>query len=64
MQSGAFWDTIVSLDREYLLDVHWLARRIWRIFSLQLLIYCNDNNIFWGKLGILGEKLLHLKYPR
>ena len=57
MQSSAFWDTIASLDREYLLHVHWLARRVWMIFPLQLLIYCNDNNIF-------GGKLLPLKYPR
>ena len=38
-----------------------------------LLVYCNDNNILGGKLGswggggelgILGRKLLPLKYPR
>ena len=27
-------------------------------------ISCNDNNIFGGKLGILGGKLLPLKYRR
>ena len=37
------------------------------IFPVQLLMYCNDNNIFGGELGIfLGGgfgKLVHLKYP-
>ena len=49
---------IVSLDRECLLHVHWPCH-IWMIFPIQLLIYCNDNNIFGGggggKLGILGD---------
>ena len=33
-------------------------------FTIYLLISCNDNNIFEGKLHILGGKLLPLKYPR
>ena len=33
MQSGAFWDTIVSLDREYLRHVH-SPRRVWMIFPI------------------------------
>ena len=57
MQSSAFWDTIASLYSEYLLHVHWLARRVWMSFPLRLLMYCNENNMFWGKL-------LPLKYPR
>jgi len=31
------------------------------IFPVQLLIYCNDNNIFGGETGHFGGKLL--KYP-
>ena len=47
------------VDREYLLHVHW-PRRVWMIFPIQLLVYCNDNNtFFWG-----GGMLLPLKYPR
>ena len=37
----------VSLDREYLLHGHW-PRHVCMIFPMQLLIYWNDNNIFWG----------------
>ena len=38
------------------------------IFPVQLLMYCNDNNIFGGELGIFFGgggfgKLVHLKYP-
>ena len=47
-----FWDVTVavSLDREYLLHVHW-PRRVWMIFPIQLLIHCNDNNILGGEAG-------------
>ena len=35
-------------------------------FPIQLLVYCNDNNneLFGGKLALLGGNLLPLKYPR
>ena len=33
--------------------------------SLKLVLFCNDNNIFRGQLGIWGGgEFLHLKYPR
>ena len=32
---------MVSLDREYVLHVHW-ARCVWMSFPIQLLIHCND----------------------
>ena len=46
---------IVSLNREYLLHVHW-PRCVWVIFSdiVTYRIYRNDNNVFWGKLGIFS----------
>ena len=40
---------------EMLQCVHW-PRRVWMIFPIWLLLYCNDNNIFRGKLGILGGR--------
>ena len=32
---------------EMLRIVHW-PRRVWMIFPIYLIIYCNDNNIIWG----------------
>ena len=56
---------ILSLDREYLLHVHW-PRRGWMIFAIFYLSTVMIT-IFGGGGGswaFCGEKLLPLKYPR
>ena len=62
------WDAIWCILRHnftMLQCMHCRPRRVWMIFQIQLLIYCNDDNIFLGgKLDIFGGKLLPLKYPR
>ena len=44
-----FWEMLLCVRR---------PRCVWTIFLIWLLIYCDDNNIFWGgeKLGILGRE--------
>ena len=45
------------LDREYLVHVHWLARRVRMIFPLQLLIYCNNFGGSFYPLNTLDRTL-------
>ena len=61
----------VSLDREYLLHVHW-PHCIWMTFPLHSLIYCNNHNVLgrrsWAFFFCGGgggkKKASTLKYPR
>ena len=69
LQSGEFWDTILRNSPVCALTSSRLDD-----FPIQQLIYCNDNNIFWGEAGHFPfgggggggarGKLLFLKYPR